>query len=189
MIFAAPASHCRLLLVVAALLGLVACASGPKLYTNQNPSARFSEYQTYGFAQPLGTDKSEYSSLLSQYLTNAVSRELDARGYVRSDQPDLQINFFVNTKEKIRTTQTPAAGGYYSYRRGYYDPWGGYETRVDQFTEGTLTVDLVDTQANQLVWEANLVGRVREEARENLEAAIDQAISNVFAEYPYRGAE
>ena len=189
MIFATRSSDCRLFLVLASLLGLAACSSGPKLYTNQNPSARFSEYKTYGFAQPLGTDKSEYSSFLSQYLTNAVSRELDARGYVMSDEPDISVNFFVNTKEKIRATQSPAAGGYYSYRRGYYDPWGGYETRVDQFTEGTLTVDLVDTQANQLVWEANLVGRVREEARENLEAAIDQAISTVFADYSYRGAE
>lgn len=179
----------RYLGVCILLLGIAACASGPKLYTSENPTARFAEYRSYGFAEPLGTDKSTYSSLLSQYLSNAVSRELDARGYFRSDNPDLKINFFVNTEEKIQATQTPAGGGYYAYRRGYYGAWGGYETQIDQFTEGTLTIDLVDAEANQLVWEANLVGRVREKARENLESTINEVITTVFAEYPYRAAQ
>lgn len=170
------------------LVGLAACASGPKIYTNENPSARFNAYQTYGFPKKLGTDSAEYSSFLSQYLTTAVSRELDARGYQRADNPDLKVNFFVNTKEKIRATQTPAAGGYYGYRRGYYGAWGSYETRVDQFTEGTLTIDLVDAEADQLVWEGNAVGRVRDEARENLQARIDEVVSSIFADYPYRAS-
>ena len=176
----------RLIGIVFLSMIAAACASGPKLYVNENPAASFANYRTYGFSESLGTDRAEYNSMLSQYLTDAVGRELNARGYEQSDEPDLRVNFFVNTKEKIRATQTPTAGGYYGYRRGSYVGWDGYETRVSQFTEGTLTIDMVDAEVNQLVWEANAVGRVTEKDRENLKAAVDEAVTAIFSKFSYR---
>lgn len=48
-------------------------------------------------------------------------------------------------------------GGYYGYRRGYYDPWMGYgygtTTQVSQYTEGTINIDLVDMAQKRMVWE------------------------------------
>ncbi len=171
--------------LICSCLLLAGCATGPNIVVNENPTADFSQFKTYGFAQPLGTDRAEYSSLLSQYLTVAASREMDARGYRQAEDPDLQLNFFANTKDKIRTTQTPTAGVYYGYRRGRYDAWGGYETRVTQFTEGMLTIDVVDAQRKQLVWEASISDRVREEDKTNLEAVLNEALTLVFAEFPY----
>lgn len=175
-------------LVLAAIV-LTSCASGPKIYTNQDPDADFSQYKTYGFAQ-LDTDKYRYSSLLSQYMTTAASRELEARGYTKSANPDLLVNFHVQTQEKIKTTQTPTSSmGYYGYRgHGGYGGWGGYtgyETRVTQYTEGTVNVDLIDNRRSQLVWEAVLVGRVTDKARENLEATVNAVMVEVFLGYPY----
>jgi len=179
-------------LLIPAMLGLMisSCATTPKIYTNQDPAADFTSYRTYAFDDPLGTDKSGYSSLLSQYLKNAVNREMEMRGYTLAENPDLIVNFYVHTQEKIKTTQTPTTtGGYYGYRGSRYGTWGGYpsyETRVTQHTEGTINVDLVDRARGQLVWESELVGRVTEEVRENLESAIDQAITEIFTKYPYR---
>lgn len=172
-------------MLATALLG---CASGPKIFTNQDPSADFAGYRTYGFPPVLGTDEAGYSSILSQLLKTAASRELETRGYTQSDQPDLLVNFQVRTKEKIQASSTPAAGGYYGYRRGYYGVWGGYpmETNVTQYTEGTLNIDLVDAKRNQLAWEGVAVGRIREETRRNLEPAVNEAVAKIFAEYPHR---
>lgn len=174
------------LLMLAAIM-LAGCSSGPKIYTNQDPDADFSRYQTYGFKQ-LDTDKYRYSSLLSQYMKAAARRELEARGYAESGNPDLLVNFHVQTQEKIKTTQTPTTsmGGYYGYRG--YGGWGGYtsyETRVTQYTEGTVNVDLIDSKRSQLVWEAALVGRVTDKTRKNLEATVNAVMTEVFQNYPY----
>ena len=174
---------------VLALLLLAGCASGPSIFVNADLAANFATFHTYNFETPLGTDRSGYSSLLSQYLRTATAREMEARGYVRSDTPDLLINFNEQTKDKIQTTTTPSGpsyGGYYGYRSGYYGVWNGYDTQVTQYTEGTLTVDVVDAARKQLVWDGTAVGRVREEARKNPQPAIDKVITEIFAKYPYR---
>lgn len=168
---------------------LTGCASGPSIYVNADPAADFSSYRTYNFIEPLGTDRPGYSSVLSQYLRTAASRELEARGYQKSDSPDLLVNFNVQTKEKISSTSYPsgpAYGGYYGYRSGYYGTWGGYETQVTQYTEGTLTVDIIDAGRKQLAWDGTAVGRVREEARKNLQPAVDKVMTQIFEKFPSR---
>lgn len=178
------------LVVVLSALLFAGCASGPSIFVNADPTANFATYHTYNFEDPLGTDNSGYSSLLSQFLRTATARELEARGYTRSDKPDLLVNFNVKTKDKIQTTTTPSGpsyGGYYGYRAGYYGVWSGYDTQVTQYTEGTLTVDIVDAARKQLVWDGTAVGRVRDEARRNLESAVDRVITEIFTKYPYRG--
>jgi hypothetical protein len=99
----------------------------------------------------------------------------------------LEVRGNVKTKDKIQTTTTPSGpsyGGYYGYRSGYYGVWNSYDTQVTKYTEGTLTVDVVDAARKQLVWDGTAVGRVREKDRQNLGPAIDRVIAvkdgNVF---------
>jgi hypothetical protein len=183
------ASPVKLLITALTLSLLAACSSVPDVYVNEDPAADFGKYKTYNFESRLGTDRDDGArSLVSTYLRRAAAREMEARGYQLSDNPDLTVNFFVNTEEKIRSRSVPTAGGYYGYRGGYYDPWGGYggyETRIDQFTEGTVNFDLVDTRSDQLVWEGAITGKITKEVRENLQAVCDAVAKEVFASYPY----
>ena len=178
------------LTAAAAFLLLLGCSSGPKIYTNEDPAANFNNYRTYAFEPVLGTDRPGYTSLLSQYLKSAVQHEMDLRGYAYAqDNPDLYINFYVHTQEKIRATQTPTTGAYYGYRRGRYGTWGGYggyETTVTQYTEGTFTLDMVDSGRDQLVWEGTMVGRIKSDTMENLQPRVNEAVANMFEQYPYR---
>ena len=177
----------QVLAVVVLLVGLAGCATGPKIFVNEDPSANFANYRTFGFPERLGTDDRDgYTSLLSQYLKAATTREMQARGYQLSDDPDLLINFGVLTQEKIRSTTTPSYGGYYGYRG--YGAWGGYDTTVTQYTEGTLTIDLIDARRNQLVWEAAGTGRIRDEVRANLQPAVNDAVTLLFQQYPYNAS-
>ena len=117
------------------------CATGPRIFVNEDPAASFSSYKTFSFEPQLGTDRPGYSSILSQYLRVAVSRELEARGYRQvSEGSDLAVNFYLHTAEKVRTMQSVSGGGgYYGYRRGFYGAYAGYptvETEVLQYTEG-----------------------------------------------------
>lgn len=183
-----------LITLAASVLALSGCASGPKVFVNENPGADIGAYQTYNYETKLGTDeRSGYRSILSKHLMNAMDRELQSRGYVKSDTPDMTVNFYVHTEEKVRTTSTPTApvGGYYGYRSGYYGAYGGYggyETRVTQYTEGTLNIDLIDRAAKELAWEGVTVGRITDEVRENLEAAVNTAVGDVLSKFNYTAA-
>lgn len=171
--------------ILGALL-LAGCASGPTIRSNEDPAANFSQYRTYGFSPALENADFGYQSLLTKYLKDAVARQMDVRGYRQSDDPDLLVNFYVNTKEKIKATTTPTAGGYYGYRGSYYGGWGGYQTNVTQYTQGTLTIDLVDAKRKQLVWEGNAVGRVRQSTLDDVEGAVNRVVPQIFEKYPHR---
>jgi opacity protein-like surface antigen len=178
--------HTLSTLIVAAVAAtlLAACASAPKVFVNQDPNADFTQYKTYNYEPVLGTDERKgYRSILSNFMVAAMDREMQSRGYVLSDNPDLLLNFYIHTEEKIRTTSSPSMGGYYGYRGGYYGSYGGYDTTVTQYTEGTLNIDLVDSASATLVWEGVTVGRITDKVRENLEEAVDAAIPEIMSNY------
>jgi len=182
-----------LALVAAAALAVMAgCTSPAKIFINENPAADIASYKTYNYQSRLGTDERDgYRSILSNYLIAATDKALQTRGYARSDDPDMIVNFFVATEEKVRTTSTPSAPmpmGYYGYRGGYYGAYGGYntyETRVTQYTEGTLNIDLVDADKKELAWEGVTVGKITDEVRENLELVVNTAVADVLAKFNY----
>ena len=171
-----------------AVLAMVGCAATPNTVSNVAPDVDFRQYSTFGFYSPLATDEQGYESLVSSFLKVAMAQELDERGLAYSDSPDLMINFYINTQEKIRTRNVPTTRGYYTYRRPYgYDPFFGYpayETHIDQYTEGTLNIDIVDLKTQKLVWEGMASGRVRDSAVRNLEQSIDSAVAAIMQNFP-----
>lgn len=167
------------------------CSSGGKIRSDYDPSADFSQYSTYNFFADAGPEDTNYQSFFSQYMVAAISREMELRGYTKSNDPDLLINFnaILQDKTDVRTVPSASMGGYYGYRGGFYDPWMGYgygtETHVSQYTEGTFNIDLVDARQKKLVWEAVGVGRVTEKALEELEERINEGVPEFFKSYPF----
>lgn len=185
------------LIALSAVLVLAATASGcasNNLRSDYDRTADFGQYKTYNFYRDAGPGGGQYQSLFSTYVIAAITREMEGRGYTKSGTPDLLVNFNALVQEKTKVTTTPATGvgGYYGYRRGFYDPWAGYgyatETHVSQYTEGTFNIDLVDVRRNRLVWEAVGVGRVTAKKLENMEQVVNEAVPKYFALYPYRAA-
>ncbi|HEY4367766.1 MAG TPA: DUF4136 domain-containing protein [Steroidobacteraceae bacterium] len=172
-----------------ALLALAGCASGPNVATDHDPAANLSTYRTFGFIKPLSTDRPGYSTLASWRLKQSTRRELERRGYRYADtNPELLVNFNVNIRERqdVRSTPSAARYGYFGYRMGLYDPWGGYPADVYtvNYKVGTVAVDLVDAQRKQLVWQGMIEGRVSQKDMQNPSAAIDQVIARIFTKFP-----
>jgi hypothetical protein len=168
-------------------LALAGCASTPNTFSQSDPTADFASYQTYAFYDEPATDNAQYESLVTNFLKVSVAQQLDARGmtYDPAD-PDVVVNFFLNTKEKVRSRQVPTMSGYYGWRDPFYDPWPGYayETRIDQYTEGTLNIDVADVAQKKLVWEGSVVGRITDDFVRNLERGLDEAVAAIFENYP-----
>jgi hypothetical protein len=174
------------LLSVALILLVAACAAtGPNVSTNADPNTNFAAIQTFGFFQPLGTDRpGGVRTPLSNMLGSAVVRELEARGWQQSDNPDVLVNFFVNLQQRMDVRTTPTASSFHSYRRGRYRTWGGYETRVREFTQGTLSIDIIDPTRKMLVWEGAIQERLGRGDIEITQEMVNEAVGAVLAELP-----
>lgn len=175
-----------------------ACSSASKIRADYDRGADFGSYTTYNFVENAGPRAGNYESFFTQYMRTAIELEMENRGYTKSDNPDLLINFngIMQDKTKVSTSHAPPpmhGGGYYGYRGARYGTWGGYgystQTHVSQYTEGTFNIDIIDSKQQQLIWEAVGVGKVSQKALENLEESIMKGVPRYFAQYPFRAGD
>ena len=181
----------RTLLLACSLLGLfvvAGCASGPTIRSNVDESIDFTSFRTFGFFEPLATDREGYQSLISQQLVASADRELTSRGLQRADSnPDLLVNFSAALDQRLRVTQTPGvpARNFNRHRRGFYSTWPMYQqTEIRQYTKGTLGIDVVDAARRQLVWEGVALGRVTQRTTDNIGPVLDAAVIDNFGNFP-----
>jgi hypothetical protein len=170
---------------------LAACAVGPDVRVDYDRNADFARYRTFGWASPLGTDRSGYTTLTTDRIKVAVEREMTARGYVLAPNPDLLVNFHGRFRERLDVSGGPAFAtplNYYGYRG--YGVWPGYTFGsgpfVDQYTEGTINVDLVDRRRGALVWEGVAMAPITDRDLIYQQDRIDTFIGAIFSRYPYR---
>ncbi len=182
-------------LALVSMIALAGCASGPQVSAVSDNSVNFSQYKTFAFVEPLATDKNGYQTIVSTTLKAATTREMQARG-IQYDpaNPQLLVNFNARLSNKMvaTTTQMPVGwgygygGGYYGYRRGFYQPWPMYQnqTTVSEYTEGTLNIDVADSLRKMLVWEGVVTQAVSQSDFNNVGPKLDAAVTAAFAKFP-----
>jgi len=175
----------RLLLITLAAMVMSSCAT-IKVTSDFDKTAPFENYKTFAFTQEaLNLNISE---LNRNRLISAVEAQLGAKGFTKSETPDVLIDMnLVSKTVQTATANTSGGGGYYGtgYRYGY---GGGFSTTTinyDSYEEGTLFVDMIDVAKNQLVWQGRGVGTLNPDvSAEKREANINYAIEQIFSRYP-----
>ncbi|HEY2591821.1 MAG TPA: DUF4136 domain-containing protein, partial [Steroidobacteraceae bacterium] len=188
-------------LIGAAMLAMLsACAVGPEIRTQSAPELDLSRYATYDYVARAGTDRGNYRSITTRYLQEAVDREMAARGLKRSDHPDLLIDFHTTMRDRVRGQYWGGWGGAWGYGwgpgwgygwgwgPGWWGgpgPWGpgGWNT-IEAYTEGTLTIDVIDAKNKEAIWSGSAISRVYQAALENPRASIDETVGHIFAKFP-----
>lgn len=176
-----------------AALALAGCAAvGPEIRTDHDAAVDFSRYATFAFMDRAERGQAmTYDTIGDRRVIASVTRALEDRGYRRVEsEPDLLVNFAISTEDVQDVRTVPSAGlppYWYGWRGGYYYPWPAYtyETYVDRYERGTLFIDLVDAERRQLVWEGRAVGRITKATREDPAGALDNAVAEIFARYPF----
>jgi hypothetical protein len=145
-----------------------------------------SQYQSYAVMpkaeQPDGQHLS-LTEIVDRRIMNAVHQVMQARGLRREEtQPDCQIAFFTKTEKHTDLQDLRLAGGYYRNGwdrggRGSYAPLS-----LDEYEEGTLILDVIDTQTGQLAWRGAASRRLGNTAPE--EAQIQSTVAKILAEFP-----
>lgn len=167
-------------LLIPALL-MMACASGPQVSSNVNPGTNFRNFETYGFIQPLGTDRSNGARTpLSTRLMESMSREMVARGLSLSDSPDLLVDFVVTAEDRIDVRSTPTHTVHRSHWNRSFTTWPTYSTTVRQYTQGSLVIDLIDPNQNRLVAEGGAQTRINSNTQFTQDD-INEVVSRIMA--------
>ncbi|WP_025608877.1 DUF4136 domain-containing protein [Pontibacter actiniarum] len=185
------------LLLGLCFLLLAGCAPSVQVATDYDRSANFGQFQTFSFFQDRPSEPRDaavnFDTSLDLYLRNAIRQSLGNQG-LRFDttNPDLKVAYdvTVNTETEVNTNYAYAPGfGYgYSYWYGYRYNYGfnrfptTYRT-VNQYKEGTVVVDLINPDTNELVWRG--VGEAAVDMSGGIEQEkINTIVSNILQKYP-----
>lgn len=140
------------------LLLILASCSTVSVYSDYDKNVDFTPYKTYAFFKP-GIDKVEISDLDKRRILHAIDTEMQAKGFTKSEKPDLLVNIFTKSREQVDVNQFNAGWGY-GWGWGW-NPWmmyGGNRTTVSTSTEGTLYIDLIDAKKKEMIWQGEGIG-------------------------------
>jgi hypothetical protein len=177
------------ILKIGLMLLLIAGACSPIKIINSEPVDNFNlqKYRTFAFYQ-VETQGDSLSSAYMQkvdLLKKAISTQLAKRGLTpATTQADLLINIGIVVEEKVQTRQTDfrtEAPKYIGQRR--YS-WKSQEVEVGRYKQGTVTVHLVDSEQNKMVWRGVAQGVISNNINK-LERTIDKGAEKLFASIPF----
>jgi len=182
----------KIALALSVFAALMFSCSTVSISSDYDKTVDFSQYKTYAFYKK-GIDKLEISDLDKRRILRAIEREMAAKGIEKSEDPDLLVNIFAKSKERIDVYNTGYMGWYpwyYGWGWGGFGPgfgWGygpGY-TNVVQSTEGTLFIDLIDMKRKELAWQGMGTSVLSDYKNvDKKEEKINEFVSKILTQYP-----
>jgi hypothetical protein len=171
----------RRIAAVAVAFGLLACASTQVNY-DHDPSYDFGSLRSWDWMAEPGQVQGAAgvrSPLVEQRIREAIGRNLDAKGYPRVEggDSDFRVAFHGGADQKLDVRTT-----YDTY--GYRWRVSVERTEVRQYTEGTLIIDIVDGDQNELVWRGIGVVEVHAGSPEEITEQVNQVVTDVLKVFP-----
>lgn len=167
------------------LVFLIISCNSIKVVADYETTTDFTQYKTFAFYKK-GIDKAEISDLDKRRILKAIEVELLAKGFTKSEDPDLLVNIFTKSRTKVDVYNNNYGygNGYYGWYPWYYGPNYG-TTTVSEYVEGTLFVDLIDTDKKELAWQGIGSGGLSTSGNvEKKEARIKEFVAQIMAQYP-----
>lgn len=174
------------LLSLVLIVTLTSCST-VKVVSDYDTKADFGKYKTFAFYKK-GIDKAAVSDLDKKRIMRAIEAEMLAKGFTKSQSPDLLVSISTKARERVNVRDNNFAMGYglgWGWGRGF-NPWLGGRTNIDvnQYTEGTLFVDFIDKEKNELVWQGIGSGAMRMKNAQKKEERIKLFVKEILSKYP-----
>lgn len=172
------------LLPVTLLALVVTSCTSVRVASDYDKNANFNTYKTFAFFKT-GIDKAEINDLDKRRILRAIETELLAKGFTKSENPDMLVSIFTKSREKVNVYNN--GWGPYGYGWGWYPwYWGGYGyggSTVSTSTEGVLYIDLIDAKKKELVWQGMGTGYLSKNMEEK-EERIKEFVNKIMEKYP-----
>ena len=192
----------RTLLISVLAIFLAACASSPPTpVVDSKPGYDFRQITKVAFYKMSGQVSGDNPLLLSDMQRNRIDAALESalskKGFqwvADASQADLLLSWHLATQNKtdVRTYDTPtygmASARYGGYNRySAYNCWSCAPTRtevsVQNYTEGTFIVDLIDPTLRQSVWRGVTQSRLKGKHEQD-QGKYNAAADAIFASFP-----
>jgi hypothetical protein len=169
-----------LLLLAVTLFG----CSGIEVNTDYDTNFDFSQLRTYDWISqqaPVFRDRRVDTTLFQKRLQSSVEAEMAAKGFTKhtgSGEPDFQIAYYVGTEDRVDVTTYG-----YHYPRGPY--WWGGDIDVYHYRQGTLILDFVEPEKDELIWRGIATKVIDEGASpEKVQRNVDEVVKKILGRFP-----
>lgn len=179
------------------LCGLVMClasCAASRVHTDADPEANLSRYKTFRFTDTddqEGSNPLYHSSLLEDAIHREIALALTRRGIIEDRRgPGLLVAYHTYTEKKQSSINNyyPMMYGGWAWRMypwGFapypFGYWNGY-TRVYEYTEGTLIIDMIDAKTEKLIWRGSISDAINGPSDVTRKAI--KAVHVIFQKFP-----
>lgn len=123
------------------------------------------------------TDPMLNNSIIDRTVRSRIQQAFEARGYRMTDEnPDFIVGYYTRARERLDISNVYDCGYGYYYR---YD----YGCYIDEYTEGTVIVDVIDPASEELVWRGSGVARVSDNPNKYINQ-LGEAIGEIVERFP-----
>ena len=170
-------------ILVAGLLILAGCSPQIRVYTDTDPDYDLWTYRTFEWSEKTNIEANKnplhYNELNDKRIKSAVSKELQDRGYqLMSEKPDLMLHYHIVVDDQMVVETEPFGYSYSPY-------WMRMRTNMYAYREGTLIIDLMDSQTKNLIWRGWAVAPIDGVyTPERTEELINLAVTKIFRKFP-----
>jgi len=191
-------------LIVAVFLVIVSsCSSTYEAEVAFDKNSKVDTEQYYTFAWLTSEKIMVASKSVNPVMKLRIDEEIEgafiAKGYKlidNAENADFAISYTVGSREKIKVSSYPATynsgfgwgrgyyGGYYGGMYGnMYGTSMGTETRVRQYTEGKLAIDVYDVKSHQPAWHGWAVKHITSADKETPLVVIKSVVYQLIAQF------
>ncbi len=146
----------------------------------------FTSLKTFDF-MPVPV-QSNVNTLNVKRIQDAVRNQLESKGYTQTpDNPDFQIAMHLSKQEKARVKSVTDSGYTHTFGRriDWGDNTGTRRINVYEYEEGTLILDFVDAQSNELSWRGVATAEILHYTNpEKREKRINKAVQKILNNFP-----
>ncbi len=183
------------------LMCVAPIAEAQAVKVNWRTKAPFSDLKTYSWVPNL------QNSFYRQFVVADVNAALARKGMTKvaaSQHPDLKVVYHFTTQEVMDSTTTSDGFG---WGGGDFGGWGGYggwggmgmedgmgdggmsTTEVEPHTLGILTVDLVETKSNQVIWRGQATEDNVSSKQSGDEKQVEKSVNKMFDQFPPKNSK
>lgn len=180
----------RATFVLLATLVLAPAAYAAKPNIQWNKDYDFSHIKTYAWQDPTAPSLAQSNPFMHKFIQDEIEKRLTAAGLMKTAagaSPDMFVTYHGSVMNNVQLQSDSFGYGFGGYGMG---GWGMYgygaagpvstTTRVVEYLEGTLIVDIIDPMKKELVWRGSstpiLISDSNDKTQKNISKALDAMV-------------
>tara|TARA_R110001583_G_scaffold139006_1_gene291069 strand:+ start:393 stop:953 length:561 start_codon:yes stop_codon:yes gene_type:complete len=178
-----------LLTLISAMTGCVSTQQA-RVDFDRNSEITTSNYKTFAWLSEskVLAESLDANPVMKVRIDNAIEQAFIAKGYQLisdAEAADFAISYTMGSRDKVKVDSLPTTyRTAFVWGHGYYGGIGmSNNTRVKNYTEGKLAIDVYDVKSHQPVWHGWAVKRIKSSEQDNPSKAIKMVVEQVVAQF------